>query len=67
MTQQLPVAVVCRVLGAPRSTVYARRGQASGQSLGDQLAFAASRRRRLKRAAVAKRVGAGHESKTAAG
>jgi hypothetical protein len=25
MEQQLPVAVVCRVLGAPRSTVYARR------------------------------------------
>jgi putative transposase len=25
MAQQLPVAVVCRVLGAPRSTVYARR------------------------------------------
>jgi putative transposase len=25
MDQQLPVAVVCRVLGAPRSTVYARR------------------------------------------
>ena len=28
MDQQLPVAVVCRVLGAPRSTVYARRGRA---------------------------------------
>jgi putative transposase len=27
MDQQLPVAVVCRVLGAPRSTVYARRQQ----------------------------------------
>ena len=25
MAQQLPVAVVCRVLGALRSTVYARR------------------------------------------
>jgi hypothetical protein len=25
MGHQLPVAVVCRVLGAPRSTVYARR------------------------------------------
>jgi putative transposase len=25
MAKQLPVAVVCRVLGAPRSTVYARR------------------------------------------
>ena len=25
MASQLPVAVVCRVLGAPRSTVYARR------------------------------------------
>jgi len=25
MAQQLPVALVCRVLGAPRSTVYARR------------------------------------------
>jgi putative transposase len=25
MAHQLPVAVVCRVLGAPRSTVYARR------------------------------------------
>ena len=28
MESQLPVAVVCRVLGAPRSTVYARRGRA---------------------------------------
>ena len=27
MEQQLPVAVACRVLGAPRSTVYARRRQ----------------------------------------
>ena len=27
MDHQLPVAVVCRVLGAPRSTVYARRAQ----------------------------------------
>ena len=27
MEHRLPVAVVCRVLGAPRSTVYARRGQ----------------------------------------
>jgi putative transposase len=25
MAHQLPVAMVCRVLGAPRSTVYARR------------------------------------------
>ena len=25
MEHQLPVAVVCRVLGTPRSTVYARR------------------------------------------
>jgi putative transposase len=25
MDRKLPVAVVCRVLGAPRSTVYARR------------------------------------------
>jgi hypothetical protein len=25
MAHQLPVAVVCRVLGAPRSSVYARR------------------------------------------
>jgi hypothetical protein len=25
MDHQLPVAVVCRVLGAPRSTIYARR------------------------------------------
>jgi transposase InsO family protein len=28
MEHQLPVAVVCRVLGAPRSSVYARRAQA---------------------------------------
>jgi putative transposase len=28
MELQLPVAVVCRVLGAPRSSVYARRAQA---------------------------------------
>jgi hypothetical protein len=28
MEHRLPVAVVCRVLGAPRSTVYARRGRA---------------------------------------
>jgi putative transposase len=27
MEHQLPVAVVCRVLGAPRSSVYARRGR----------------------------------------
>jgi putative transposase len=27
MAQQLPVAVVCRVLGAPRSSVYARRAR----------------------------------------
>jgi hypothetical protein len=27
MERQLPVAVVCRVLGAPRSTVYARRAR----------------------------------------
>jgi putative transposase len=27
MAFQLPVAVVCRVLGAPRSTVYARRAR----------------------------------------
>jgi putative transposase len=27
MEQQLPVAMVCRVLGAPRSSVYARRAQ----------------------------------------
>src|SRR5215218_11357075 len=30
MDHQLPVAVVCRVLGAPRSSLYARRAQASG-------------------------------------
>jgi hypothetical protein len=30
MAHQLPVAVVCRVLGAPRSSVYARRAQAGG-------------------------------------
>jgi hypothetical protein len=29
MASQLPVAVVCRVLGAPRSSVYARRAQAA--------------------------------------
>jgi hypothetical protein len=28
MARQLPLAVVCRVLGAPRSSVYARRAQA---------------------------------------
>jgi putative transposase len=28
--RKLPLALVCRVLGAPRSTVYARRGQAAG-------------------------------------
>jgi putative transposase len=28
MASQLPVAVVCRVLGAPRSSIYARRAQA---------------------------------------
>jgi hypothetical protein len=27
MAHQLPVAVVCRVLDAPRSTVYARRAR----------------------------------------
>jgi hypothetical protein len=27
MDRHLPVAVVCRVLGAPRSTVYARRAR----------------------------------------
>jgi putative transposase len=30
MDHQLPVAVVCRVLGAPRSSVYARRGRSTG-------------------------------------
>jgi putative transposase len=30
MEHQLPVAVVCRLLGAPRSTIYARR-QTGGQ------------------------------------
>ena len=30
MAHQLPVAVVCRVLGPPRSTVYARRGHGFG-------------------------------------
>jgi putative transposase len=30
MTHQLPLAVVCRVLGAPRSTVYARRRHGRG-------------------------------------
>ena len=29
MESQLLVAVVCRVLGAPRSSVYARRAQAA--------------------------------------
>jgi len=29
MERQLPVAVVCRVLGAPRSSIYARRASAS--------------------------------------
>ena len=29
MEHQLPVAVVCRVLGAPRSSIYARRASAS--------------------------------------
>jgi hypothetical protein len=28
MARQLPLAVVCRVLGAPRSSGYARRAQA---------------------------------------
>jgi putative transposase len=28
--RELPLAVVCRVLGAPRSTVYARRARAAG-------------------------------------
>jgi putative transposase len=32
MAHQLPVAVVCRVLGASRSTVYARRGRAAGSA-----------------------------------
>jgi putative transposase len=31
MDSQLPVAVVCRVLGAPRSSVYARRAQAGAR------------------------------------
>ena len=30
MEHRLPVAVVCRLLGAPRSTLYARRVQAAG-------------------------------------
>jgi len=30
MESKLPVAMVCRVLGAPRSTLYPRRGHASG-------------------------------------
>jgi putative transposase len=30
MASQRPVAVVCRVLGAPRSSVYARRVRAGG-------------------------------------
>ena len=32
MEHQLPVAVVCRVLGTPRSTVYARRGRSGTPS-----------------------------------
>ena len=28
MAHQLPVAMVCRVLGAPRSSIYARRASA---------------------------------------
>jgi len=31
MASQLPVAVVCRVLGAPRSSIYARRASASAR------------------------------------
>jgi putative transposase len=31
MERDLPVAVVCRVLGAPRSTVYARRARSGGR------------------------------------
>jgi putative transposase len=31
MDQQVPVAVVCRVLGAPRSSVYARRARSGGR------------------------------------
>jgi putative transposase len=31
MQHHLPLAVVCRVLSAPRSTVYARRGGAAGR------------------------------------
>jgi hypothetical protein len=30
MDHQLPLAVVCRVLGAPRSSIYARRARAGG-------------------------------------
>jgi len=30
MASQLPMAMVCRVLGAPRSSIYARRARASG-------------------------------------
>jgi putative transposase len=30
MEHQLPVAVVCRVLGAPRSSLHARRGRSTG-------------------------------------
>jgi hypothetical protein len=30
MERHLPAAVVCRLLGAPRSTIYARRAQAAG-------------------------------------
>ena len=42
MAHQLPVAVVCRVLGAPRSSIYARRQQrmparpGPATSIGDQ-------------------------------
>ena len=31
MDQQVPVAVVCRVVGAPRSSVYARRARSGGR------------------------------------
>jgi transposase-like protein len=30
MDRKLPLAVVCRVLGAPRSSIYARRGRSTG-------------------------------------
>jgi transposase-like protein len=33
MERHLPVNIVCRVLGAPRSTVYARRGLVAGVRL----------------------------------